>query len=58
MDGLKQAMVTNTETALEKAIKNAKSIAGFNPPELRIARDMLHPFKVRIRVGEALKSKG
>ena len=58
MDGLKQAIQANTETALEMAIKNARSIAGFNPPELRIARDMLQTAKVRIRVGEALKSKG
>ena len=41
MDGLKQAIQANTRTALERAIKNAESVAGFNPPELRIARDML-----------------
>ena len=57
MDGLKQAIQVNTRTALERAIKNAESVAGFNPPELSIARDMLHMAKVRIRVGEALKSK-
>ena len=41
MDGLKQAMVTNTKTALERAIKNAEIVTGYNPPELRIAKDML-----------------
>ena len=41
MDGLKQAIQANTRTALERAIKNAESAAGFNPPELRTAKDML-----------------
>ena len=41
MDGLKQAIQANTLTALESAIKNAESFAGFNPPELRTAKDML-----------------
>ena len=37
MDGLKQAIQVNTLTALESAIKNAESVTGFNPPELRAA---------------------
>ena len=43
MDGLKQAIQANTRTALERALKNAErfAIRGFNPPELRIAKDML-----------------
>ena len=46
MDGLKQAIQANTLAALESAIKNAESVAGFNPPELRTARDMLRAAKV------------
>ena len=46
MDGLKQAIQANTLTALESAIKNADSFAGFNPPELRTAKDMLPAAKV------------
>ena len=43
MNGLKQAIQANTWAALERAIKNAENVAGFNPPELRTARDMLKP---------------
>ena len=58
MDGLKQAIQANTRTALERALKNAESIAGFNPPELHTAREMLPTAKVQVRLGEELESKG
>ena len=37
MNGLKQAIQTNTHEALTSAIENAKKVVGFNPPELRTA---------------------
>ena len=42
MEMLKRAIKANTRTALEGAIRNAESVAGFNPPELHTARDMLN----------------